>query len=302
MQIPGKQRCATAAVVGMFDGVHAGHRHLLASLRAMAASHALAPIVVTFPNHPLDEVAPDRAPMLLTSPEEKTLLLEHEGVEVCMIPFTSSLRHTSASGFLRMLRERWNVSRMLLGFNNRFGHDAPADFCEYMALGASEGIIVELATEWSLKGEARVSSSGIRQLLAEGKIERANALLGRPYDVAGIVVHGEAIGRSMGFPTANVVPDFPRKMVPANGVYAAKALVDGADRYPAMVNIGVRPTVSCTGEPTIEAHLVGFEGNLYGHRVMLEFHRFVRNERRFANLDELKAQLQTDLRNLLACP
>lgn len=283
------------AVVGMFDGVHAGHRHLLAHLRREADSHRLIPLAVTFANHPLELIAPAKAPALLSAPDEKLLLLAREGVEVEMLTFDETLRNTSTEGFLRMLRDRWNVERMLLGFNNRFGHDAPSDFADYQQLGRQCGIEIERSTEFSDGRTPTVSSSEIRRLILSHDISAANALLGRRYSLVGQVAHGQAIGRTIGFPTANVVPAFGRKLVPPGGVYAAEALTADGHRSPAMVNIGARPTICPDGTPpTIEANLIGFEGDLYGEQLALNFIAYIRPERKFPTLDALRAQLTLD--------
>lgn len=283
------------AVVGMFDGVHAGHRHLLAHLRREAADYGLRPLVVTFANHPLELIAPAKAPALLSSPDEKLLLLAREGVEVEMLTFDEALRNTSTEGFLRMLRDRWNVRRMLLGFNNRFGHDAPSDFAEYKQIGRKCDIEIERGTEFLSAASQTVSSSEIRRLILNHDIPEANALLGRRYSLVGKVAHGQAIGRTIGFPTANVVPAFGRKLIPPGGVYAVEALTADGHPYPTMVNIGARPTICPDGAtPTIEANLIGFDGDLYGTQLALNFIAYLRPERKFPSLDALQTQLSLD--------
>ena len=171
------------AVVGMFDGVHAGHRHLLVHLRREAADYGLRPLVVTFANHPLELIAPAKAPALLSSPDEKLLLLAREGVEVEMLTFTEALRNTSTEGFLRMLRDRWNVRRMLLGFNNRFGHDAPSDFAEYQQIGRKCDIEIERGTEFLSAASQTVSSSEISRLILNHDIPEGGSRAGhRPHN------------------------------------------------------------------------------------------------------------------------
>lgn len=301
MKLHGDSRTAQGcvAVVGMFDGVHVGHQYLLEHLRKRARELGLLPLAVTFSNHPLEIVAPERAPRLLSTPEEKLLLLAREGVEVAMIPFDEALRHTSTRDFMRMLRQKWNVRRLIMGFNNRLGHDAPESDEAYAELGRSEGIEVERYTEFG--GAATVSSSAIRRLIEAGEIGKANRLLGRAYCVEGIVGHGKAVGRTIGFPTANVVPDYSRKLIPAQGVYAAIALTASAERYPAMVNIGLRPTINHTNAgSTIEAHMIGFSGDLYGVRLTLEFKEYVRPEERFGSLNELQRRIAADREHILA--
>ena len=286
----------------MFDGVHAGHRHLLGQLGALAAETGLRPLVITFSNHPLEVIAPERAPRLLTSADEKRRLIAAAlpGVRVEVMPFDEGLRLTSAAGFLDMLRDRYGVRALLLGFNNRFGHDAPRDFAAYARLGREAGVEIHLATEC-----AGASSSAVRALLAEGDAAGAAAMLGRPYTLTGHVETGRRIGRTIGFPTANVRPDDERRLVPAPGVYACRATVGTADNpagavFPAMVNIGRRPTIGEGLDTTVEAHLIGLDADLYGREVTLEFVERLRAERRFESLAALAAQLAADRAATLA--
>lgn len=297
------------AVVGMFDGVHAGHRHLLGQLGALAAETGLRPLVITFSNHPLEVIAPERAPRLLTSADEKRRLIATAlpGARVEVMPFDDALRLTSAAGFLDMLRDRYGVRALLLGFNNRFGHDAPRDFAAYARLGREAGVQIHLATEC-----AGASSSAVRALLAEGDAAGAAEMLGRPYTLTGHVEAGRRIGRTIGFPTANVRPDDERRLVPAPGVYACRATVGAADGsrgtaddpagavFPAMVNIGRRPTIGEGLDTTVEAHLIGLDADLYGREVTLEFVERLRAERRFDSLAALAAQLDADRAATLA--
>lgn len=301
------------AVVGMFDGVHSGHRYLLDQLRLQAAERSLKPLVITFTNHPLSVIAPDKAPRLLTLPLEKAALIRREGFlgdEILLLPFDEKLRSTSAAGFLGMLRGRFDCAALLMGFNNRFGHDAPGDFASYKQLAANAGI--ELIQARELPAREGVSSSEIRRLIAAGEVADAAALLGRPYSLTGTIVRGKALGRTLGFPTANL--HTPSTLIlPAPSVYAATATIAPplfpstvASRqasskaelsYPAMVNIGSRPTVDDPGAPlSVEAHIIGLpEGtNLYDCRLTLSFVDRLRSERRFASLEALRAQLLLD--------
>ena len=307
------------AVVGMFDGVHSGHRYLLDQLRLQAAERSLKPLVITFTNHPLSVIAPDKAPRLLTLPLEKAALIRREGFlgdEILLLPFDEKLRSTSAAGFLGMLRGRFDCAALLMGFNNRFGHDAPGDFASYKQLAANAGI--ELIQARELPAREGVSSSEIRRLIAAGEVADAAALLGRPYTLTGTVVRGKALGRTLGFPTPNL--HTPSTLIlPAPGVYAATATIAPplfpstvASRqasskaelsYPAMVNIGSRPTVDDPGAPlSVEAHIIGLpEGtNLYDCRLTLSFVDRLRSERRFASLEALRAQLLLDRAAALA--
>lgn len=298
------------AVVGMFDGVHTGHRHLFDQLAGAARDHGLEPLVITFSNHPLDLVAPRRAPRLLLSPGEKLReLVAATGAKVIMLPFDEALRHTTTREFLETLHQRHAVTMMLLGFNNRFGHDAPDDFDTYRRLGRETGVEILQADE-----KPGASSSEIRSLLAHGDAEAASRLLGRPYFITGHVERGRQIGRTIGFPTANLVPDDPRRLVPANGVYACLAHIPALSNkwhpdcrephrpvfFPAMVNIGRRPTIADGLPPTIEAHIIGLENtDLYGQEITLEFIARLRQEQRFDSLEALRAQLAADRETVL---
>lgn len=307
------------AVVGMFDGVHSGHRYLLDQLRLQAAERSLKPLVITFTNHPLSVIAPDKAPRLLTLPLEKAALIRREGFlgdEILLLPFDEKLRSTSAAGFLGMLRGRFDCAALLMGFNNRFGHDAPGDFASYKQLAANAGI--ELIQARELPAREGVSSSEIRRLIAAGEVADAAALLGRPYSLTGTIVRGKALGRTLGFPTANL--HTPSTLIlPAPGVYAATATIapplfpstvasrqassKAGISYPVMVNIGSRPTVDDPGAPlSVEAHIIGLpEGtNLYDCRLTLSFVDRLRSERRFASLEALRTQLLLDRAAALA--
>lgn len=276
------------AVVGMFDGVHRGHRYLLWQLRREGAARDLEPMALTFSNHPLELIAPDRAPALLTPPDEKRRLIEAEGIRAEVLPFDGTLRHTSAADFLCMLRHRYGVTALVLGFNNRFGHNAPHDFEAYRALGLQQGVEIIPADEFS-DGGRKISSTEIRNLIKAGDVEVAAGLLGRPYRMYGIVEHGKQLGRQIGFPTANLRLSDPRQLLPAGGVYATTAM-----EHPAMTNIGSRPTVDSDGHPTIETHIIGCSADLYDRKLTIEFRRRLRDERRFPSLDALKAQLVAD--------
>lgn len=294
---PNPESTATMAVVGMFDGVHTGHRHLLAQLDREAAARQLRPLVITFPNHPLELIAPQRAPHLLTGTDEKLSLL-HAALptaRLALLPFDHTLRQTSALSFLTLLRNRYNVRALLLGFNNRFGHDAPRDINEYQHLGLRAGVEIIRADE--LPG---ASSSSIRDLLAHGNLTQANTLLGRPFTLSGTVQSGRQIGRTIGFPTANIQPNTPRQQLPAGGVYACRATLSASSPqshiWPAMVNIGSRPTIASNLPVTIEAHIIGLppEADLYGHTVTLEFLARLRPEQHFPSLEALTTQLHHD--------
>lgn len=285
------------AAVGMYDGVHLGHRFLIDFMRREGGIRGLTPSVVTFSSHPLKVVNELRAPKLLTTLNERLELLERENVTDCIVlDFNERLRRMSARDFLGKLRNSYGVDALVVGFNNRFGNNSqPENIDSYREIGREIGMEVLAAPEYRGKG-APVSSSIIRGHLAEGNLDKANEALGRPFDLTGKVVSGSGIGRTMGFPTANINPD-PEMLVPASGVYAAIAVTPDGTRRPSMVNIGYRPTVE--NEPgclKIEAHIIDFTGYLYDEPLKLEFIKRLRDEKRFPSTDKLRSQLAADMR------
>lgn len=286
--------CKKAAVVGFFDGLHRGHRSLLDFARARAEARGLRPVAVTFRECPIEYLRPGSSPKLLASPSERLLALgEYLGQNsVIALDFNRELATMTAREFMQMLYCKYGVELLVVGFNNRFGSDRDKTFTDYQAIGREIGMEVERAPELGeMKG---VSSSAIRKAISEGRVDDAAEMLGRRYSITGDVQHGRQVGRTIGFPTANLRPADPRLLVPAPGVYSGTAYDAAGTIYPAMVNIGVCPTVSSEGTQTIEAHLIGFEGDLYGQRLTLEFTGRMRGERRFDSLEELKTQLEAD--------
>lgn len=275
-----------AAVTGTFDGVHRGHQFLLHTLRAEAGRRGLEPLAVTFTHHPQALLNPEKAPLELT--QDKLALLRQQGVEVVQLDF-KDLRAMTAVEFLSMLRRQYGVTLFLLGFNNRIGSDrVGVDSPQLAEVAQQSGVEILPATEHP---DGAVSSTAIRQALAEGRIEDANAMLGRPYEVTGVVVTGRQIGRTIDFPTANIA--VPRGMaLPKEGVY-----VGGIDGRRCVVNVGRRPTVEGRDDAplSVEAHILDFHGDLYGHTLTLQFLHRLRGERRFGSLEELKAAIAADV-------
>lgn len=283
------------AVVGMFDGLHIGHRFLLGQLKAEGEKRNLKPLVITFSNHPLEIIAPDKAPALLSLGKEKADMLQREGFETELLYFNKALRQTSAADFLKRLKYEFGANTLMLGFNNRFGHDAPQNPNDYRLLGKDCGIEIIQAKELEMPG-TKISSSTIRSFLSNGLVEKAATLLGRQYSISGTVEHGKQIGRMLGFPTANVNAD-PRRLIPANGVYAAEAELPNGTRRQAIVNIGHRPTIESNGNTTplsIEAYLIDFNDNIYGNTLTLQFHFRLRDEMTFPSFEALKSQINAD--------
>ncbi len=287
----------TIATVGMFDGVHRGHRDLLRRLSEEGAVRGLAPAVITFDAHPLALIAPEKAPLSLMTVDDKVAAIRAEGVDrVDVLKFDNALRALTAEQFMERLRDHYDVEALLLGFNHRFGSDRIDDIAHYQAIGRKLGMEVIRADELNDPSSPGLCSSSIRQALVEGDIATANAMLGRPYRLVGRVVSGHRLGRTIGFPTANIVAVDSRQLIPANGVYAADVILTSGERVRAMVNIGVRPTVDTSANPvvSIEVHLIDWSGDLYGATLAVDFLARLRSEMRFPSLAALRTQLIAD--------
>lgn len=282
--------------IGFFDGVHAGHRYLIAQLHEEAAKRGLKPMVVTFRQHPRKVLHPEIKMPLLTTLSERLQLLEYAGVErVALLDFTPQMAQMSARKFMQsVLKEQLNGKALLIGYDHHFGRKSPDGFEEYCNYGAEIGVEVIQARELPSSVSAdHASSTVVRCALAAGDIELAHRLMGHAYTLGGIVTHGQEIGRTIGFPTANIAVDCPDKIVPANGVYAVRATVDGR-RFGGMLYIGNRPTVEGIDELRIEVNLLDFTGDIYGKELRVDFLGRIRGESRFESLDRLKAQLVED--------
>lgn len=284
------------ATVGMFDGVHCGHRYLVEQMRSEAVCRGLETEVVTFATHPLLTIRPECVPPMLSLPSERVALLASIGVDHCrVLDFDADMQRLTAREFMAMLHEQDGVDVMILGFNNRFGSDRLCDIADYQRIGAEVGVEVLQAKEYP-----GVSSSVVRQQLAEHDVQGAAESLGRYYSISGTVVKGKQLGRTIGFPTANVAVGDKSKLVPPIGVYACVAVVGDGERYPAMVNIGRCPTVDANNNAvTIEANIIGFDSDIYSCEIEIEFVDYLRGEQRFGSLDELVAQLEFDRQRAL---
>lgn len=290
-----------AACIGFFDGVHRGHRFLIRELNAEAKRRGLASAVITFRNHPRELIDPEFHPQLLQPLDEKMASLAQTGLDYCIVlDFTPQIRDLSAEAFIQtILCDLIHVKLLLIGYDHRFGKERRDGFEQYKIYGAACGVDVMKEPDYSPSG-LHVSSSAIRRALLNGKPELAAQLLGTPYRLTGTVVKGSQIGRTIGFPTANVQPISADSIIPKQGVYAAFVKANGR-YYPAMVNIGNRPTVEQQGAQTVEAHLIGFEGDLYGAAVSVFFMDYLRPERKMESIADLKQQLQTDRDQTLIC-
>lgn len=285
----------SAATIGCFDGVHRGHQMLVQMMVCQARQRGLKPMAVTFDRLPRQLFDSTFHPQLLSTLEEKTVCLKELGVEeVIVLPFTHQLANLSAEAFMReILHDRLSVELLVTGYDNRFGHDRSEGFDDYVRYGQHLGIDVVRGDVAKMDDQMAVSSTVIRQLLAEeGKVEAMLDVLTRRYTLSGHVVSGEHIGHELGFPTANLKPDSKEKLIPASGAYAVWAIVDG-HRMPAMMNIGMRPTFEGK-QQTLEVHILKEVGNLYGKSMTVEFVSRLRAERRFDTREALIAQLEHD--------
>jgi riboflavin kinase/FMN adenylyltransferase len=270
--------------VGEFDGVHLGHREVIRG----------ADTVLTFEPHPRTVVAPDSAPKLLTTLEIKADLIASLGVqELVVIPFDGARMAQTAQEFIdQELVGRLGAERVSVGENFRFGNRARGDAALLREQDAFETRVAELV---ELDGEV-ISSTHIRGLIAVGDVAAAARFLGAPFQMRGPIAHGDKRGRTLGFPTANLVPD-PKLVVPDHGIYACRAQVDG-ETHVAAVNVGVRPTFKTGRGLLVEAYLLDFEGDIYGRDLRLDFLERLRGERRFESVDALIEQMGADVEEI----
>jgi riboflavin kinase/FMN adenylyltransferase len=279
---------AKIATIGFFDGVHRGHRFLFAQLQDRARALNLTPLIYTFDQHP-KQVLTGKCPPMLTLLQERQKWLE-QYAEVVVLKFTE-VQHLTAQKFMSYLHAEQDVDVLLLGYDHRFGSDGLKGFSEYEKMAHRVGIRVLRAHE-CLVDAVPVSSTRIRKLLAEGQVIQANQLLGYKYALTGEVVHGNGIGKQLGFPTANIQID-ALKQLPASGVYMAHTYLENK-MYSVLVNIGNNPTVGNT-YVSVEAYIVGYHGDLYGHKLTVSLEKFIRPEQKFDSLAELQQQILKDL-------
>lgn len=281
------------ATIGFFDGVHLGHRFLIDEVKAAAAQRGLPSAVITFPTHPRSVLQQAYQPRLLNSFADKLRLLATTGVDYCIVlDFTEALSQLSAEAFLRILATQWRVKGLVIGYDHRFGHDRRDGFEQYVEYGQRWGIEILKAAAFDA-GHTAVSSSEIRRLVQEGKVERAAQLLTYAYHISGRIVSGYKVGRTLGFPTANIQPDDPMQLLPGIGVYAVWVEVAG-QRYKGMLYIGSRPTLDNGTQLSIEVHILHFSGDIYNDPIRVSFAHFVRGDEKFDSLKALKAQLMRD--------
>ncbi len=278
--------------LGNFDGVHRGHRKILERVKRVASERGATSVVMTFDPHPPRVVRPDKAPLLLMTTAQKLEALAAAGVQgTAIVRFTHELSQWDPETFVRAVLVDWlHVSEVWVGANFLFGRDRAGTFSLLRTLGARYGFNAEKIDPVRYK-DFVVSSTRVRRLINEARVDEAGALLGHQYFIDGTVVQGAQRGRTIGFPTANVAT--ANELLPPFGVYATTASLDGLV-YPSVTNIGVRPTVDDSGRVSIETHIFNLDRDLYGAAIRVGFVQRLRDERTFESLDALKVQIQAD--------
>lgn len=287
------------ATLGFFDGVHVGHRHLISQVKAEAGRLGLPSAVITFPVHPRKVLQADYQPKLLCGYEEKLEQLATTEVDYCIsLPFTTELSRLTAREFITdVLTERIGVHTFLVGYDHRFGHNREEGVDAYLSYGNSVGMNVIQATELRVEGE-NVSSSRIRRLLMSGEILQANRLLSYNYTLSGKIVEGYQVGRTIGFPTANVKAWEKYKVVPLLGVYAVRVHFRG-ETHGGMLYIGTRPTLQNGTEISVEVNIFDFNEDLYNESLTVEFIDFIRSDEKFGSIRQLVEQIHRDKENVI---
>ncbi|MEM7480091.1 MAG: bifunctional riboflavin kinase/FAD synthetase [Acidobacteriota bacterium] len=281
--------------IGNFDGVHRGQRALIDRVTERARALDVPAVVITFEPHPLAVLRPNRAPRRLTTPERKVDLLEEAGVDVVLVvKFTEEFARTTAGEFVEeFLHQKLGVREVYVGAGFVFGHEREGDLALLESSGAELGFAAGGVEVVTLRDE-RISSTRIRQAVAEGRTEDAREMLGRPYAIAGEVVRGDRMGQRLGWPTANVATG--AELLPQDGVYATRLHIPS---YPAtfdsVTNIGTRPTVYENYQRVVETHILGFDSDVYGEAVQVQFFRRLREERIFPTIMDLSAQIGRDV-------
>lgn len=279
--------------LGNFDGLHRGHTKIIERVKRRAAERAGTSVVMTFDPHPPRIVRPDKAPPLLMTTEQRLEAIAAAGVQgTAIVRFTPELSRWEPEMFVRTVLVEWlRVAEVWVGANFLFGRERAGNFTLLRSLGARYGFRAEKIDPVRYK-EFVVSSTRIRRLIAEGRVDEAGALLGRQYFIDGVVVPGARRGHVIGFPTANL--ETVNELVPPNGVYATTVTLQGIV-HPSVTNIGVRPTFGGSDKPVIETHILGFDRDLYGARLRLGFVQRIRDERAFESVEQLGAQIQADV-------
>jgi riboflavin kinase/FMN adenylyltransferase len=290
----------TAASIGIFDGVHVAHRQILGRLSQIAADKDCESLLVTLWPHPRYVLQKDADDLkLITTLEEKLHLLEEAGLQnLLLIPFDKQFAATSFDKFIRrIIVDKLRAKYLVVGFNHQFGRDRQGNFERLNQIAGKSGFSLEQTPKIEIDGQ-RVSSSSIRQNIIEGNIELANKMLGYNFILTGKVVHGNKIGREIGFPTANIEVAELYKLVPADGVYAVETTIDNRVVL-GMMNIGNRPTINRQSYTVIEVNFLNLDADLYNRCLTIKFHKRIRQEHKFPSLDALKEQIFKDKEEII---
>ncbi len=291
---------STVISIGTFDGVHGAHRQILNKVLVLSKANNARSFIVTFDPHP-QEVLKNKAPdiKLLTTTDEKIKLFEKIGIgNILIINFTEEFSKTNARDFYKdIIYSKAGISHLVVGFDHVFGRNREGDFGTLQELGKEFGFEVHRVDEIDIEG-IKVSSTKIRHFLAEGNVDMANKLLGHEYGFEGLVVEGDKNGKKFGFPTANVEPTASNKLIPGDGVYCVKVLVEG-DEFYGMMNIGFRPTVSEGIKKIMEVNIFDFDKDIYGEKIYIWFLTRLRSEVKFNSINQLIEQLNKDRENSL---
>lgn len=283
----------TVVTIGTFDGVHLGHQKIIAQITAAAKEKECDSLVLTFFPHPRMVLQEGTEMKQLNTIDEKITLLEQLGVDHLVIhPFDKAFSRMTAEEFVKqVLVDTFRLKKIIIGYDHRFGRNRTADINDLIAFGETYGFEVSQISAEELN-DVSISSTKIRTALSEGNIELANNYLGYPYAITGKVVKGQQLGRTIGYPTANIAIQEDYKLIPQNGVYVVQSVIHGKTVF-GMMNIGNRPTVNGTSQ-TIEVHFLDFDQELYDQTISVSFLKRLRNEQKFPSLDALKTQLLSD--------
>lgn len=286
-----------AATIGFFDGVHCGHRYLIGRVIDEARADGLASMVITFARHPRQVIDTHYVPRLLSTPEMKIERLAETGIDRCtVLDFDRRMAALTAREFMiHILSSRLNVRKLIIGYDNRFGHDRSESIDDYCAYGRTLGIEVIKSCGITVDG-IRVSSSVIRNAIERGDLTEANRCLGYAYTLSAHVSHGFRNGHRLGFPTANLDMDEVCQLLPQIGVYATRVRIEGeCELHPAMTSVGTRPTFDGT-RLSVETYILDFDADLYGRKLEVAFLKRIRGEKKFADLQQLRTQMADDER------
>jgi riboflavin kinase/FMN adenylyltransferase len=288
---------SVCATIGVFDGVHIGHRFLLENMQKTAFSSGLKSLVITFENHPQSLFFPqNNFKLLTTEPEKIDLIAELNPDFMLLLNFNKKIAEMTSADFLFFLKKNYSLKKLIIGYNHSFGSDKIKNFEQYKIIGKNLGIDIEHCPSFYITKNQQISSSNIRKFLLNGDVEKAAKMLGKNYSLNGCVKEGEKIGRKIGFPTANLEIS-PQKLVPASGVYAVEIALKNLI-FNGMLYIGNRPTLSGKNQ-SVEVNIFDFNENIYDEKITVFFKNFIRKDKKFTSLEKLKKQINKDKEKIL---